>query len=89
MDSAQAHGAWQLRGVDDAQRLRAAPGQAQVVLEARTEGGSGPRFWLLNGHLAAQSQGNETVRLKLSPGQHRLTVMDGAGRFESKRLEVR
>ncbi|MFN7693545.1 MAG: penicillin-binding protein 1C [Burkholderiales bacterium] len=89
MDSAQALGAWQLRGVDDAQRLRAAPGQAQVVLEARTEGGSGSRFWLLNGHLAAQSQGNETVRLKLSPGQHRLTVVDGAGRFESKNLEVR
>ncbi len=81
--------AWQLRGLDDAQQLRAAPGQGLVTLEASTAGGHGLRYWLLNGRLVAQAEAGSPVLLRMSPGLHRVTVVDAAGRFESRRLEVR
>jgi penicillin-binding protein 1C len=79
---------WLLQGLEPAQQLHAPPGQSQVLLEARTVGGEGVRHWLLNGLLVARAGPGEAVRLRLDPGEHRLTVLDDAGRFESRSFSV-
>ncbi|MBN8506114.1 MAG: hypothetical protein J0L58_16740 [Burkholderiales bacterium] len=83
-----ASGAWQLQGLEPAQRLQALPGQRAVHLEARTQGGQGPRWWLLDGRLVAQSEAGDSVRLSLEAGTHRLTVLDAQGRFEHREFSV-
>lgn len=80
--------AWQLQGLEPAQQLHRLPGQSQVLLEARTLGGTGLRYWLLDGQLVARTATGEAVRLALEPGAHRLTVMDEVGRFETRHFSV-
>lgn len=59
------------------------------LLSLRTEGGTGWRYWLLDGQLVARTQAGQTLALRLPPGSQQLTVLDEAGRFEQRRFSVR
>ncbi|MBB5205375.1 penicillin-binding protein 1C [Inhella inkyongensis] len=81
--------AWELQGLEEGQRLRAAPGQGGVQIELRTLGGGDQTlYWLLNGRLVAQQPAHQSLRLRVPPGEQQLTVMDGAGRFVRRRFNV-
>ncbi|MFO1251869.1 MAG: penicillin-binding protein 1C [Inhella sp.] len=81
--------AWQLEGLDDGARLRPTPGQATVKLALRTLGQGGALHWLLDDRLVARGPVGGAVQLELALGRHRLSVVDEAGRFEHRRIEVR
>jgi membrane carboxypeptidase/penicillin-binding protein PbpC len=59
------------------------------LLSLRTEGGTGWRYWLLDGQLVARTQAAQTLSLRLPPGSRQLTVLDEEGRFELRRFSVR
>ena len=80
--------AWQLRGLEDGERLHGVQGIGPL-LSLRTEGGTGWRYWLLDGQLVARTQAGQTLALRLPPGSQQLTVLDEAGRFEQRRFSVR
>jgi penicillin-binding protein 1C len=64
--------------------LRPAPGQREVVLKLQAIGAQQGATWLLDGQWMAASavaSAAQTLRIERA-GAHRLTVMDGQGRWE-------
>ena len=74
-----------IQGIDQGARLKAVPGSKQLALELRARGaGQAKLYWLLDGRIVGQSQGESALTLRLDQaGPHRLTVMDDAGRFHA------
>jgi penicillin-binding protein 1C len=69
--------AWQLRGLEDGERLHGVQGIGPL-LSLRTEGGTGWRYCcLLDGQLVARTQAAQTLSLRLPPGSR---AAHGAGR---------
>ena len=70
-------------GLEPGTVLRPAPGQAGVTLRLQAIGAQQGATWLLDGQwMAASEQAGAAQTLRVAqPGAHRLTVMDGLGRW--------
>lgn len=89
-DCAQASsvGSIRLMGVHAGSRLRAAPGQTQVVLTLEAVGGAGQHYWLLDGKQVAASA-RKSQRFSLgTAGSHSIAVVDAAGHYDGVEFRV-
>jgi len=70
-------------GLEPGTVLRPAPGQREVVLKLQAIGAQQGTTWLLDGQwMAASAVASATQTLRVErAGEHRLTVMDGQGRW--------
>ena len=69
----------QLTGIRDGAIVKRLPGSAQASLPVQTSGGSGERWWFLNGERLDERGRRLTLRLA-TKGDYQLLVMDDAGR---------
>ncbi|MFG6467250.1 penicillin-binding protein 1C [Roseateles sp. BYS87W] len=77
-------------GLEPGTMLRPAPGQAEVTLRLQAIGAQQGATWLLDGQwMAASDTAAAAQTLHVSrPGPHRLTVMDGLGRWARVEFQV-
>lgn len=68
----------QLTGIRDGAIVKRLPGSAQASLPVQTSGGSGERWWFLNGERLDERGRRLTLRLA-TKGDYQLLVMDDAG----------
>nr|WP_183443214.1 penicillin-binding protein 1C [Pseudoduganella violacea] len=79
-----------LTGLRSGSRLRAAPGQQQVVLTLDAVGGVGRHYWLVDGQTVAAATGparRQSFTLNTA-GQHSIAVIDSAGHYDSLQFRV-
>ena len=77
----------QLTGVRDGAIVRRLPGCAQASLPVQTSGGSGERWWFLNGERLDERGRRLTLRLA-TKGDYQLLVMDDAGQVAAVRFSL-
>ena len=77
----------QLTGVRDGAIVKRLPGSAQASLPVRTTGGSGERWWFLNGERLDERGQHLTLRLA-TKGDYQLLVMDDAGQVATVRFSM-
>ena len=77
----------QLTGVRDGAIVRRLPGSAHASLPVRTTGGSGERWWFLNGERLDERGQHLTLRLA-TKGDYQLLVMDDAGQVATVRFSM-
>ena len=82
-------GSIKLMGLKNGSRLKAAPGQHQIVVTLDAVGGSGTHYWLLDGQQPAGAgrKANQVFALTTA-GPHAISVVDGAGHYDSVVFEV-
>ena len=80
-----------ISGLEPSSVLRAAPGKSDITIQLQALGTTEPVNWLLNGRLVGTTHPDAThLRLLLQgTGQHALTAMDAAGRFQQVVFSVR
>jgi penicillin-binding protein 1C len=80
-----------ISGLETGSVLRAAPGKSDITIQLQALGTTEPVNWLLNGRLVGVTHPDATnLRLLLQgTGQHALTAMDAAGRFQQVVFSVR
>ncbi|MFN3862252.1 MAG: penicillin-binding protein 1C [Roseateles sp.] len=74
-------------GLEPGSVLRPAPGRAEVTLRLQAVGAQQGVTWLLDGQLAGDGEGQQTLTLKQA-GRHALTALDGRGRWARVGFEV-
>jgi penicillin-binding protein 1C len=69
-------------GLRDKQLIKSLPGKHQVTIDLTAEGGSGNKWWFLDGNFFARSFDNEKVTLTISKkGLHHLLLLDESGQI--------
>jgi penicillin-binding protein 1C len=82
-------GSIKLMGLKNGSRLKAAPGQRQIVVTLDAVGGSGTHYWLLDGQQPAGAGRTASQVFALTTaGPHAISVVDGAGHYDSVVFEV-
>jgi penicillin-binding protein 1C len=82
-------GSIRLMGLRNGSRLRAAPGQDQLLARLEAVGGTGLHYWLLDGQqVAAASARKRQDFILSSAGRHSIVVIDMAGHYDSLVFEV-
>lgn len=82
-------GSIKLMGLKNGSRLKAAPGQGQIVITLDAVGGSGTHYWLLDGQQVAHGGRTASQMFALTAaGPHTISVVDGAGHYDSVVFEV-
>lgn len=77
-------GSIKLMGLKNGSRLKAAPGQGQIVVTLDAVGGSGVHYWLLDGQqLAGAGRTARQAFAMTAAGPHTIAVVDGAGHYDS------
>lgn len=80
----------QIIGLKSHTVLSPLPGKSQIDVSINSRGGTGERWWFLNGELQAQTQEGEDVTLTLSKrGDYQLLVMDASGQVESVQFRLK
>lgn len=77
----------QLTGVRDGAIVRRLPGSALASLPVQTSGGSGDRWWFLNGERLDERGRRLTLQLA-TKGDYQLLVMDDAGQVATVRFSL-
>ena len=77
----------QLTGIRDGAIVKRLPGSAQASLPVQTSGGSGERWWFLNGERLDERGRRLTLRLA-TKGDYQLLVMDDAGQVATVRFSM-
>ena len=77
----------QLTGVRDGAIVKRLPGSALASLPVQTSGGSGDRWWFLNGERLDERGRRLTLRLA-TKGDYQLLVMDDAGQVATVRFSL-
>lgn len=77
----------QLTGVRDGAIVRRLPGSALASLPVQTSGGSGDRWWFLNGERLDERGRRLTLKLA-TKGDYQLLVMDDAGQVATVRFSL-
>ncbi|MFH3156500.1 peptidoglycan glycosyltransferase PbpC [Citrobacter portucalensis] len=77
----------QLTGISDGAIVKRLPGSAQASLPVQTSGGSGERWWFLNGERLDERGRRLTLRL-VTKGDYQLLVMDDAGQVATVRFSM-
>ncbi|WP_416260743.1 peptidoglycan glycosyltransferase PbpC [Gibbsiella quercinecans] len=75
-----------LLGVNDGAILRRLPGQHAVALRVSAQGGSGQRWWFLNGQLVGE--GDSLLQTLVQPGRFQLSVLDEGGQVALKAFRL-
>ncbi|RLM14288.1 penicillin-binding protein 1C [Gibbsiella quercinecans] len=75
-----------LLGVNDGAILRRLPGQHAVALRVSAQGGSGQRWWFLNGQLVGE--GDNLLQTLVQPGRFQLSVLDEGGQVALKAFRL-
>lgn len=75
-----------LLGVNDGAILRRLPGQHAVALRVSAQGGSGQRWWFLNGQLVGE--GDSLLQTLAQPGRYQLSVLDEGGQVALKAFRL-
>jgi penicillin-binding protein 1C len=82
-------GSIKLMGLKNGSRLKAAPEQRQIVVTLDAVGGSGTHYWLLDGQQPAGAGRTASQVFALTTaGPHAISVVDGAGHYDSVVFEV-
>lgn len=77
-------GSVKLMGLRNGSRLRAAPGQQEVVVTLDAVGGSGQHYWLLDGKQNAATDSRKKHSFHIgTEGPHNITLIDAAGHVDS------
>ncbi|MDU5690934.1 MAG: penicillin-binding protein 1C [Citrobacter freundii] len=77
----------QLTGIRDGAIVKRLPGSAQASLPVQTSGGSGERWWFLNGE-RLDERGRRLTLLLATKGDYQLLVMDDAGQVATVRFSM-
>ena len=77
----------QLTGVRDGTIVKRLPGSAQASLPVQTSGGTGERWWFLNGERLSDRGRRLTLSLA-TKGDYQLLVMDDAGQVATVRFSL-
>ncbi|MDW2642461.1 peptidoglycan glycosyltransferase PbpC [Citrobacter sp. HN-141] len=77
----------QLTGVRDGAIVKRLPGMQQASLPVQTSGGTGERWWFLNGERLDDRGRHLTLRLTVK-GDYQLLVMDDAGQMATVRFSL-
>lgn len=77
----------QLTGVRDGAIVKRFPGSAQALLPVQTSGGTGDRWWFLNGERLDERGRRLTLQLA-TKGDYQLLVMDDAGQVATVRFSL-
>ena len=77
----------QLTGVRDGTIVKRLPGSAQALLPVQTSGGTGDRWWFLNGERLDERGRRLTLQLA-TKGDYQLLVMDDAGQVATVRFSL-
>ena len=86
-----AAGELRILGVNAGARLQLAPGQDGLALELefRSQGGSGPLWWFLNGQPLAQTAADEPLRHRFNQhGPQQLSLLDSSGQTALLEFEL-
>ncbi|GAA3906333.1 peptidoglycan glycosyltransferase PbpC [Gibbsiella dentisursi] len=75
-----------LLGVNDGAILRRLSGQHAVALRVSAQGGSGQRWWFLNGQLVGE--GDSLLQTLVQPGRFQLSVLDEGGQVALKAFRL-
>ncbi|WP_279026324.1 peptidoglycan glycosyltransferase PbpC [Gibbsiella quercinecans] len=75
-----------LLGVNDGAILRRLPGQHAVALRVSAQGGSGQRWWFMNGQLVGE--GDSLLQTLVQPGRFQLSVLDEGGQVALKAFRL-
>ncbi|MBC7500042.1 MAG: penicillin-binding protein 1C [Herminiimonas sp.] len=82
-------GSIRLMGLRSGSRLRAAPGQQQLVVTLDAVGGTGLHYWLLDGRqISAASTARKRSFTLSGAGMHSIAVIDAAGHYDSLVFEL-
>ncbi|WP_204578388.1 peptidoglycan glycosyltransferase PbpC [Citrobacter cronae] len=77
----------QLTGLRDGAIVKRLPGSPEASLPVQTSGGTGDRWWFLNGQRLDERGRHLTLRLTVK-GDYQLLVMDDAGQVATVRFSV-
>ncbi|CAB5523276.1 Penicillin-binding protein 1A/1B [Citrobacter werkmanii] len=77
----------QLTGLRDGAIVKRLPGSPEASLPVQTSGGTGERWWFLNGQRLDERGRHLTLRLTVK-GDYQLLVMDDAGQVATVRFSV-
>ncbi len=77
----------QLTGVRDGAIVKRLPGSLEAALPVQTSGGTGERWWFLNGERLEERGARLTLRLAVT-GEYQLLVMDAAGQVATVRFSL-
>jgi penicillin-binding protein 1C len=77
----------QLTGVRDGAIVKRLPGSPEVSVPVQTSGGTGERWWFLNGERLDERGRNLTLRLTVK-GEYQLLVMDAGGQVATVRFAL-
>lgn len=77
----------QLTGVRDGAIVKRLPGSPEAALPVQTSGGTGERWWFLNGERLEERGARLTLRLAVT-GEYQLLVMDAAGQVATVRFSL-
>ena len=77
----------QLTGLRDGAIVKRLPGSPEASLPVQTSGGTGDRWWFLNGQRLDERGRHLTLRLT-AKGDYQLLVMDDAGQVATVRFSV-
>lgn len=88
--SAAPEGGPRIVGIGDGETIRRAGNGPAPELHLEAHGGQGELIWLLDGRQIGRVPAGRTLRQDFaSAGRYRITVLDGAGRYDSVAISVR